>query len=432
MRTRASERAESKRLPSASPRQTVIATSDVQVALDTLNHARGRPGQRIAVSLLRGRGGPLMVATIMLLLTVTVSYIHYHNTRLGDLIGIGSHFARHIGVQDQATSEIGYDGQFFYYLALDPRLIVTCAHNSAACPLDDPAERSERILYPLTAKLLALNQPTLLPYTLFLVNFLAILVTVMLVGQLSVEAGASRWMGAAAGLFSGEALGLLHDVADPYGVMWVVLAIWCLRKNRPLWGALAVAAALLTREQLLLFLPILGLPLLAQRRWLTLAQSVVVAGVPFFSWQVALRLIYGKWALTDSAISASITPIPLAGLWSQRSIGQSGHFLAHAAFVGVPIVIALVIGLVALSRQGLRGTLKDPVPLITVLYCFFMTLTSTAQWNVIVSSSRLAAPGVVLGGVAAANVPRPLRVCMAAVLWILAGALVIALLTPLR
>lgn len=59
-------------------------------------------------------------------------------------------------------SQIGYDGQFFYYIALDAR--------HAASYTDDPVYRYRRIGYPVTAWLLAFGQAAWIPYTLILVN----------------------------------------------------------------------------------------------------------------------------------------------------------------------------------------------------------------------------------------------------------------------
>ena len=90
------------------------------------------------------------------------------------MIFIGTHFIN----QSQASqvirldpsyhhvSEIGYDGQFFYYLALDPI--------NARWYMDVSTYRYTRILYPMLARVLALGRPDLIPVTLFLINWLAI------------------------------------------------------------------------------------------------------------------------------------------------------------------------------------------------------------------------------------------------------------------
>ncbi|HEV7127017.1 MAG TPA: hypothetical protein VGN32_06200, partial [Ktedonobacterales bacterium] len=260
--------------------------------------------------------GPVVVVALMLILIGNLMAATLHYSRLSDFARIGTRYGQHAGAQGLAVSELGYDGQFFYYLAVNPHIVAGCAQSMVACPLDVPPERSQRILYPLVARLVALGQPSLVPLALLLVDLVAVLVTVALVGQLCVAAGASRWLGAAAGLFAGEVFGVLGDLSDPFAAMWLVVAVWLARKGRPLLSALAVAAALLTREQLIFVLPLLAVPLLARRRWTTLGWYTLLALAPWLAWEVYLRALYGVWPLTASAGTAGLVLAPFGGLWS--------------------------------------------------------------------------------------------------------------------
>jgi hypothetical protein len=201
---------------------------------------------------------------------------------------VGRKWSTLIGDQASAVAPLGYDGQFYFFIAQNPAIITACGNRWVNCPLDAQPLREERILFPMTARVLALGNSAWLHPIFFLIDFGSILLTVFLVGALCVAAGVSRWLSVAAGLFCGELVALLRDVADPYGVMWTVLAVYLLRKDRPLWSAVAVAAALLTREQLVLVLPLLCLPLLAQRRWRTAMLFLVIALTPFSLWQLQL------------------------------------------------------------------------------------------------------------------------------------------------
>src|SRR5262249_53597616 len=198
---------------------------------------------------------------------------------------LGHLWAARVGDEADALPVMGYDGQFYYYMAENPGVILACASHSAHCPIDASPLREERILYPMTARLISLGDSAALHIVLFAINFFSILFTALLVGRLCVEAGASPWLGAAAALFGGEIEGLLRDLADPYAVMWTVLAVYLLRRNRPLLCASAVGAALLTREQLVLVLPLLVLPWLVQRRWRPSLLFIAVALGPFLVWR---------------------------------------------------------------------------------------------------------------------------------------------------
>jgi len=349
--------------------------------------------------------GPLLVVLCTMAVLGAVRYKTENSTHHG-LVGfadINRVSARQLGIEHLAeNSDVGYDGQFYYFVAYRPSIIWTCPHDPATCPTYTPEFRWQRIFYPMTASLLALGQPQLLPFTLILVNVLAILVTTFLVGQMCSEPRASSWLGAAAGLYCGEMLGFLRDLADPYSVMWVVVAIYLLRKRRYLWGAAAVAAALLTREALIFYLPLLSLPLIAQRRWRTLVLSALIGLGPFIAWQVILKALYGPWAIIQGdSQQAQLVPIPFYGLWSLRH--TTPDFALMILFVVVPLLLAMYIALTALWQRGPRSLLTDPVPLMVLLYSVLVSLTYWFNWADFWAPTRLAAPAIVLAVLIAAG-----------------------------
>lgn len=321
---------------------------------------------------------------------------------------LGARWAARAGDQAEAVALSGYDGQFYYYMAQDPGVILTCARDTAHvhCPIDASPLREQRILYPMTARLFALGNPQALHVALFAIDFVAILLTALLVGQLCVEAGASRWLGAAAAIYFGELEGLLRDLADPFAVFWAVLAVYFLRKDRPLWCAAAVAAALLTREQLVVALPLLVLPWLARRQWGTVAIFLGIALGPFIAWQAALRAIFGVWGLQGSVATTRGVHLPFAGLWAQRATPEFGQMIV---FVAVPLVAAALVALAWVCRRGLRALLADPVPLVVVVNAALVTLTAAHEWEGTWASARLVAPFIALAVIVACEVAAPLR-----------------------
>jgi hypothetical protein len=315
---------------------------------------------------------------------------------------------------------LGYDGQFYFYMAQHPTLILACAQATLPhCAIDASPLREERILYPMTARLLTGGNPTALHVALFLIDFAAILLTVVLVGTMCVAAGASRWLAIAAGIFIGEVQGLLRDLADPYAVFWTVLAVYLLRKRRPLLTGLAVAAATLTREQLVLVLPLLGLPWLAERRWRDLLVFLVAALAPFLAWQTVLFAIYGRWGLTGSVATTRGLRWPFTALLEHPN---SPEFALTIIFVVVPLLCAALVAGLWLRRFGLRGLLRDPLPLVIILYSLLASLTAWAEWEGTWSSARLVAPSAILALVLAATLAPRIRNAYAAVLGISAVA----------
>ena len=372
---------------------------------------------------------PLLVVAFSML---SLAYVRYHEQRfyitppgIAGFADVNTVDGKRLGLSNYAlvSNPIGYDGQFFFYMAYNPSVIWTCPHDRVTCPIiaDTPSFRWQRVFYPLVARALALGQAPWVPFTLLLANFIGVLVVVYLIGKMAVEMGASRWMGAAAGLFCGELLGFLRDLADPFGVLWIVVAIYLLRRNRPLWAALAAAAAILTREQLFFYLPILALPLLAQRRWRDLAISAAITLAPFIAWQATLHALYGNWPLfaSDTKV-ATLTSFPFLGLWRTRHDYDFGVTLLCA---GIPLAFAVVVSLAAIWQHGPRSLLRDPVPLMALVYCVLFSLVNYLQWADVWGAARLEDPGVVLAVLAACALPwRSLRASYGVVLALTAFA----------
>ncbi len=190
-------------------------------------------------------------------------------------------------------------------------------------------------------------------------------------------------------------------------MLWTVLAVYFLRRERPLWSAAAVAAAALTREQLVFVLPLLVLPWLARRQWGAVALFLSVALGPFVIWQAVLRVIFGHWGLEGSFATTRGLHLPLAGLWAQRSQPEFGDMIV---FVAVPLICAGLVALAWIWQRGIRALLADPVPLVVLITAALTTMTAAHEWEGTWASARLVAPVAVLGVVVTCDLaPWPRR-----------------------
>lgn len=444
-------------------REVAAARPQWGVAWTGLLAAQQRLGRRAWAAI--GVAAPVAAVALVLILSAWVYYVRFDFAYRPWGAGLAQHAAPvpiwlafndlglvhavRTGDQADAVAISGYDGQYYYYLAQNPGVMLTCPRGPHGCPIDASPLREERILYPMSARLLMLGNAQALHFALFAINFAAILLTALLVGLLCVEAGASRWLGAAAAIYCGQVEGLLRDLADPFAVMWTVLAVYLLRKNRPLWCAAAVAAALLTREQLVLALPLLVLPWLARKRWGISALFLGIALGPFIIWQAVLRAIFGVWGLQGSFATTRGVHLPFAGLWAQRSTPDFGDMVV---FVAVPLVAAALVALVWMwphlrqlwpdvgqlrrrrwprvprslgALRPLRPLLADPVALVVLVNAVLATLTAAHEWEGTWASARLVAPIVVLGVVVACEVAAPLRRSYAALVAATALALLV-------
>ncbi|MGZ3599971.1 MAG: AZOBR_p60025 family cell surface glycopolymer formation protein, partial [Ktedonobacterales bacterium] len=149
---------------------------------------------------------------------------------------------------------VGYDGQFCYFIALDPA--------NARYYIDRPAFRYARILYPMAARLLAFGQSALIPYTLLLLNWLAVGGGTLLVALWLQRRGRPAWLAIVYGLYSGMLIAYQRDLTEPLSYGLVALAIYLFDfggRRRLVWSGLAFAGALLARETTVVFAGLYGI-----------------------------------------------------------------------------------------------------------------------------------------------------------------------------
>src|SRR5262249_6935505 len=82
--------------------------------------------------------GPPLVVAVTLILLARVHYFAQHFDLGPGVAGyaeINRVSAKQLGIQRiEVQSDIGYDGQFYYFVAYRPSIIVTCPHDPATCP----------------------------------------------------------------------------------------------------------------------------------------------------------------------------------------------------------------------------------------------------------------------------------------------------------
>jgi hypothetical protein len=184
--------------------------------------------------------------------------------------------------------ELGYDGQQFLSIALDPFL----KQDGTIAALDHPSYRYRRILYPLLGYLLGLGSPELIPYALVGINVIAIalivgFVTAYFKGHLIPE----KW---AIGVLAipGIWIVLSLSTADLLGSLLLVAATYWEHRHKAQLMAVMVALAILTRETLLiLWLALLINNIVLKRKKFIL--PLLLALIPGLAWHLyilALKL----------------------------------------------------------------------------------------------------------------------------------------------
>ena len=222
----------------------------------------------------------------------------------------------------------GYDGQFFYRLALDPWQFEETAFGVR---LDKPAFRMSRILYPVLAWLASLGVAKLVPAALFGVNLAALGLVAAASVSLSKAARLPAALPVAIVMWPGFLVSLMHDTAEILSCGLMLAAILCRVRGRLVLYAAVAAAATLTRETTVpVFAGILAWDAVAAWRGhggRNAAAAGAVLFLPFLLWRLALGLIWHV-APDSHGISQNLGALPFAG-WAETlfaSMSGSRHW----------------------------------------------------------------------------------------------------------
>ncbi len=335
---------------------------------------------------------------------------------------IGSRFSSRGTAADAAlpaATEVGYDGQFVYYIARD---------GFASEPLlDGPSFRFQRILLPLIGGVLSLGQDSLVPWTLLLVNIIGHATGAGLMALLLRDYGAQALLG---GLTYGLWIGLLFAVrltlTEILCFGFGLAALLSYRQNRLLLTVILLVCSILSKEIGIVFAAGIALHLASERKWrwsaLTLFTPIVILGF----WWFILRLHFGD-VPTQYIAARQVNFFPYGGLISSEN--DLIETVMLLIWVAIPNLILLVLALRKLwqwwrERQHQSLTLTTTL----MLMCGGFVLTIPAvTWDDPAAAYRVGMP-TVIGGLLFLGQHHRRLLPFFAILWLL--ALCILLLLP--
>jgi len=226
----------------------------------------------------------------------------------------------------------GYDGQFVYYIALDPN------PTSVAARLDSPAYRYQRILLPLLARLIAFGQAAAIPWVLAGISVLALALGTWAVSELLGGWKVNRWYSLVYGFWAGFLLAVIVDLPEPLAYGLVAGSLLALERRRKWLGWILLGLALFAKEVSVLFLLALLAAYLAEKNWRDAARLALVAGLPFSLFQAWLWWTFGQPGLASGgAMATPFELLPFAGLFKIGAYSLT--YLAAMLVVFGPAVI---------------------------------------------------------------------------------------------
>jgi len=291
----------------------------------------------------------VLAATVFVLLRLYL-YAHGDITRF---IDAGSSFVNPSQAPHglHMVSGTGYDGEFYYRLALNPANL----HRSAYGITLDGAYRLQRITYSAISWLVAGGQWSFVPTSLVVVNIVGLGVIAWLAAIIAKDAKRLAIWGLLVAGYFGFVFTLGRDLTEICAACFLLAGIVALRRDRFVLGGVLLAAAALSRETALAFAIAFGVVCIAdivRGRRLPGRKDVawVIPVVVFAVWQAVGWSVYGGSPLRSDAGDNLGTPLV-------AMFGAIGHFVwtlpnAHSAiWLGELAVLAVVVVLAGTSLR---------------------------------------------------------------------------------
>jgi hypothetical protein len=302
----------------------------------------------------------------------------------------------------------GYDGQFFYKLALDPW---TPEQGEFGTWLDTAHYRHQRILYPLLVWAASLGgRPSLVPEMMVIVNIIGIGLIGFAGGLVARTWGLHASWGVLPAMYPGFLLTLVRCTAEIVAAACLAGAVAALsswirhpdRRWRAVAATLLICLALLARETVLLFVVaaamVWGYELARRVPRSVPWHLVVVPPVVLLMWHVVIALRWGHWPISGG--SGNIGP-PFEGLTSfvQRVSGSTDRYdLLFLAELRYMLVIALLTVAVLVSTRA-PMVIRAGWSLYVALAIFFTGMIWVDDWSYLraLMEAHLLAAVILLG-----------------------------------
>lgn len=299
-----------------------------------------------------------LVVTLVTASLFVLSELAHDGWDAGRFVGAGTTYADAAAVPaGLPVGPGGYDGQFYYRIALDP---LTTERTAYGITLDRAAYRQQRILYPAAAWALAGGSAERIPLALIAVNLAAWTLLGWLGALYARGLGRHALWGLLFPLYPGFLITVTRDLTELVGACVLLAALLALQRARPGRAAAALSLAPFARETALgVALVVAGSALLRDLRARARRPSSLALAAPFavaLAWQGVLALRWGRLPVGEG--TSSFGP-PFVGMLGAIVRNQQIPPVELAVWLAQLAVLAAIIGLtlVALRVGAGRGPL---------------------------------------------------------------------------
>lgn len=278
-------------------------------------------------------------------------FVHIGRQMLG-----ASHSSAVISPTVGWTSPVGYDGQYYWALAVDP------VHAKDYMPTNGGFVYS-RVLYPGLARALSFGSAEAVPYAMLAINLLAVVVGTLAIAAWLRRRGLSPGLALIYGLFPGLVFCVFRDLTEPLAFAFVALAgVVFDQRSRysTAWAAVFLALAGLTRETTLVFAIPAALALAGARwdplrssaaaRWRRASLFLAATLGPLLVWRVIVaQIVAGPTQERGRGLRWFVPFGGIAHYWPW----DAQHWLIVLTVI-LPTVAALLGAMVLLRRPRMR------------------------------------------------------------------------------
>jgi hypothetical protein len=315
----------------------------------------------------------------------------------GTLVVAGDQFtdARRVPIPVERHSA-GYDGQFYYRLALDP---FTHQWSENGMRLDVPTYRQQRILMPLVAWAVTGGNARAIPNAILIINIAAVGLLAWSSARIVEKSGANAWWSAAVWMYPGWIITMTRDCAEIVEVALLVTTILAIESHRTVLGPIVATCAALAKETALL--AIAASAFAAPAVLIAIAAQLGFKFTLFHVWHAAPSLGTGHFS------------IPFSGLMHSFAVPRPFPILTDVEIAAL-FVIALVVA--QCGAAVLRGH-RFPLLLAFALYIPLIAILDAGFWIEDWSFMRATSEYWVLGGLIAAIARRRVGVALSIAMW---------------
>jgi len=287
---------------------------------------------------------------------------------------------------------LGYDGQFYRFLAHDPLL-----RNGTEAYLDSPALRARRVLTPLLAWMLAGGRPEAIDGAYILLIAGSIFAGVYWMGRIMAHHGRRSAWGLSFFAIPAALVGIDTMTVDVLLAALVACFAWQVQTGNRRWLWLTVAAAPLVRDTGLILAAACTIAALSRRDWRN-AGYWMTAAIPILLWSAYLQSIFPTTAMTG------VTTFPF-WYFPQLPPGIVSAFLFQEAYPNLSASVAsfvrvmdraCLLAVVTAAVLGLlqfRAGRRSETTLVLCAYAAFIPLLGwPGIWIPVYGYSRLISP----------------------------------------